>query len=187
MVGFGRRVRHHRSISSRVHDIALIQYTSGSTGDPKGVLLSHANVLANIRAFGEAIRIRPDDVGVSWLPLYHDMGLIGSWLGALYFGIPSVICRRSPFCAPARWLWALHDHRGNALAGAELRLRPVRSRDQRREIHGVDLEPVAPGLQRLGAGESGDDRSLRRTFRRLRVPRRGHVPSRTGWPRRRSR
>jgi acyl-CoA synthetase (AMP-forming)/AMP-acid ligase II len=91
---------------------ALIQYTSGSTGDPKGVLLSHANILANIRAIGEALAISPTDVGVSWLPLYHDMGLIGSWLGALYFGIPIVLLSPLAFLArPARWLWAIHAHR----------------------------------------------------------------------------
>ncbi|OGL12025.1 MAG: hypothetical protein A3I17_09230 [Candidatus Rokubacteria bacterium RIFCSPLOWO2_02_FULL_72_37] len=93
-------------------DPVLIQYTSGSTGDPKGVLLTHANVLANIRAIGEAIEIRPDDVAVSWLPLYHDMGLIGAWLGALYFGVPVVILSPLAFLArPARWLRALHAHR----------------------------------------------------------------------------
>jgi fatty-acyl-CoA synthase len=64
-------------------DASLIQYTSGSTAEPKGVLLTHANLLANIRAIGRAIALQPDDVAVSWLPLYHDMGLIGSWLAAL--------------------------------------------------------------------------------------------------------
>src|SRR5439155_51921 len=66
-------------------DIALLQYTSGSTGDPKGVMLTHANLLANMRAIGEAVQIARDDVGVSWLPLYHDMGLIGAWLTLLHF------------------------------------------------------------------------------------------------------
>ena len=65
---------------------AFIQYTSGSTGDPKGVVLSHANLLANIRAMGAALRASSDDVFVSWLPLYHDLGLIGGWFGCLYFG-----------------------------------------------------------------------------------------------------
>src|SRR4029077_14166408 len=60
---------------ARGEDIAFLQYTSGSTGDPKGVVLTHANLLANIRAIGEGIAFQPDDVAVTWLPLYHDMGL----------------------------------------------------------------------------------------------------------------
>ena len=52
----------------RPSDVALIQYTSGSTGDPKGVVLTHANLLANVRAIGDAVDVRPDDVVVSWLP-----------------------------------------------------------------------------------------------------------------------
>jgi acyl-CoA synthetase (AMP-forming)/AMP-acid ligase II len=68
--------------------VALIQYTSGSTGDPKGVVLSHANLLANIRAMGGMMEASSNDVFVSWLPLYHDMGLIGAWLGCLHFAAP---------------------------------------------------------------------------------------------------
>jgi len=101
------------ALAPRADAAALIQYTSGSTGEPKGVLLSHANLLANIRAIGEAIAIRSDDVGVSWLPLYHDMGLIGAWLGALYFGTPIAILSPLAFLSrPARWLHAIHTYRG---------------------------------------------------------------------------
>ena len=83
--------------SSAAGDPALIQYTSGSTGDPKGVLLSHANLMANIRAIAVGLELKPTDVAVSWLPLYHDMGLIGSWLTALVHGIPITYSRPSPF------------------------------------------------------------------------------------------
>jgi len=62
--------------------LALLQYTSGSTGTPKGVMLDHGNLLANIRAMGDAFGVTSTDVVVSWLPLYHDMGLIGTWLGS---------------------------------------------------------------------------------------------------------
>ncbi len=58
-------------------DVAFIQYTSGSTGHPRGVVLSHANVTATVAFMAEAAQLRPTDVVVSWLPLYHDMGLIG--------------------------------------------------------------------------------------------------------------
>jgi acyl-CoA synthetase (AMP-forming)/AMP-acid ligase II len=100
---------------------ALIQYTSGSTGDPNGVLLTHANILANVRAIGEALDIRSDDVGVSWLPLYHDMGLIGLWLGALYFGVPVSIMSPLAFLSrPSRWLWAIHAHRATVSAAPKI-------------------------------------------------------------------
>ena len=93
-------------------DIALLQYTSGSTGDPKGVVLSHANLLANMRAIAEAVQMSPDDVGVSWLPLYHDMGLIGAWLTLLLFGVPLVVMSPLAFLTrPERWLQAVSKYK----------------------------------------------------------------------------
>ena len=91
------RRRRRSSCLSRAAPIpiALIQYTSGSTGDPKGVVLSHANLLANIRAMGAVMEASSADVFVSWLPLYHDMGLIGAWLGSLLFRRARLMsCRR---------------------------------------------------------------------------------------------
>src|SRR5262245_53002673 len=94
-------------------DIALLQYTSGSTGDPKGVTLTHANLLANIRSIGEAVQLTSQDAGISWLPLYHDMGLIGAWLSLLHFGTPLFVMSPLAFLTrPERWLWAFHKHRG---------------------------------------------------------------------------
>ncbi len=99
-------------------DIALIQYTSGSTSLPKGVTLTHYNLLSNIRAYGEAIQITPDDVCVNWLPLYHDLGLIGHWLGSLYFGVRLIAFSPLVFLMhPEKWLWAMHHYRGTISAG----------------------------------------------------------------------
>ena len=121
-------------------DPALIQYTSGSTGDPRGVLLSHANILANVRGIGEALEIGRDDVGVSWLPLYHDMGLIGLWLGALYFGLPTAIMSPLAFLSrPSRWLWAIHAHRGTMSAAPNFAFDLCARRVTDDEIQGLDL------------------------------------------------
>jgi 1-acyl-sn-glycerol-3-phosphate acyltransferase len=136
-------------------ETALLQYTSGSTGDPKGVVLSHANLLANIRAMGRAGDIQPTDVFVSWLPLYHDMGLIGSWLLSLYFGIPFVVMSPLAFLTrPARWLWAIHEHGGTVSGGPNFGYELCLRRIDDRELEGLDLgswrlafngaEPVSP-------------------------------------------
>lgn len=96
----------------RTDDIALLQYTSGSTGAPKGVALSHSNVLANVHAIGRAIDYSDRDVGVSWLPLYHDMGLI-SMLTTQYWGSSMVIMSPLDFARdPSTWLRAISEHGG---------------------------------------------------------------------------
>jgi 1-acyl-sn-glycerol-3-phosphate acyltransferase len=131
----------------RGEDIAFLQYTSGSTGAPKGVIVTHANLLANLRAIGEGIEIRPDDVAVSWLPLYHDMGLIGAWFVPLCFGIPLVALSPLAFLSrPERWLWAIHHHRGTLTPAPnfafELCVRKIAARD----IEGLDLSSVRAAL-----------------------------------------
>lgn len=99
-------------------DTAFIQYTSGSTGTPKGVVLTHANLLANIRAMNQVANTTPADVFVSWLPLYHDMGLIGAWLGSVYCAYQLVLMSPLTFLSrPARWLWAIHQY-GGSISGA---------------------------------------------------------------------
>ncbi len=121
-------------------DIAFLQYTSGSTGDPRGVVLSHAHLLANIRAMGEAVAVTPDDVFVSWLPLYHDMGLIGAWLGSLYFGMPLVVMSPLSFLArPSRWLWAIHRHRGTLSASPNFGYELCLGKIPDEELAGLDL------------------------------------------------
>ena len=121
-------------------DTAFLQYTSGSTGNPKGVILSHANLLSNIRADGVAIEASSRDVFVSWLPLYHDMGLIGAWLGSLYFGAELVIMSPLSFLArPVRWLQALHRHGGTLSAAPNFAYQLCLARIEDRELDGLDL------------------------------------------------
>jgi len=103
----------HLSHQAKGEDIAFLQYTSGSTGDPKGVTLTHANLLANIRSIVTGLDLQPEDVAVSWLPLYHDMGLIGAWFVPLFSGVPVVVMSPLAFLSrPERWLRAIHRHRG---------------------------------------------------------------------------
>ncbi len=107
-----------RSGSIDSNSTAFLQYTSGSTGSPKGVALNHASILANIRAIGAAIRANSADVFVSWLPLYHDFGLIGACLGSLYYGAFLALTAPETFLGhPKQWLWMIHHYRGT-LSGA---------------------------------------------------------------------
>ncbi|CAJ0854928.1 acyl-[acyl-carrier-protein]-phospholipid O-acyltransferase / long-chain-fatty-acid--[acyl-carrier-protein] ligase [freshwater sediment metagenome] len=119
---------------------ALIQYTSGSTGDPKGVVLSHANLLANIRAMGEAINASSSDVFVSWLPLYHDMGLIGAWLGSLYYAAPLYVMSPLSFLTrPANWLWAIHRFRATLSAAPNFGFELCVNKIDEASLEGLDL------------------------------------------------
>ena len=124
-------------------DTGLLQYTSGSTSAPKGVVLTHANLLANVRAIGAAVEVRSDDVTVSWLPLYHDMGLIGAWLGSLYHGIPLVLMSPLAFIGrPARWLEAIHRHRGTLTAAPNFAFDLCVRRIRDAELDGLDLSSL---------------------------------------------
>jgi acyl carrier protein len=148
--------------ASSADSIAMLQYTSGSTGAPKGVTLSHSNLLANIRAMGKVVMASDSDVFVSWLPLYHDMGLIGAWLGSLYFGCLFVVMPPTSFLArPARWLRAIHEYRGTLSASPNFGYELCARRLSDEDLRGLDLsswrvafngaEPVFPDtLTRFG-------------------------------------
>ncbi len=124
----------------RGDDTAFLQYTSGSTAAPKGVVLTHKNLLSNIRVMGKALHVDSTDVFVSWLPMYHDMGLIGAWLGTLYHAVPLVLMSPLTFLArPSKWLWVIHRHRATLSAGPNFAYELCVRKIDDAEIEGLDL------------------------------------------------
>jgi len=98
--------------------LAMIQYTSGSTSAPKGVMVSHSNLLSNQRMIQTAFHQTKESIIVGWLPLYHDMGLIGNVLQPLFLGASCVLMAPTVFLQkPARWLQAISDYRATTSGG----------------------------------------------------------------------
>lgn len=101
-----------------IDTLAFLQYTSGSTGTPKGVMLNHGNLLHNAAMIYRLMGHSPSSKGVSWLPTYHDMGLIGSILQPLYGGFPCILMPPAAFLQfPYRWLQTI-SHYGGTTSGA---------------------------------------------------------------------
>ncbi|MBX8603063.1 non-ribosomal peptide synthetase [Pseudomonas cichorii] len=123
-------------------DIAFLQYTSGSTALPKGVQVSHGNLVANelLIRHGFGIDLNPDDVIVSWLPLYHDMGLIGGLLQPIFSGVPCVLMAPAYFLTrPLRWLEAISEYGGTISGGPDFAYQLCSSRVSDSALARLDL------------------------------------------------
>lgn len=121
-------------------EMALIQFTSGSTGAPKGVTLTQQALLHNLRAYGYGMGLGQEDVTISWLPLYHDMGLIGTLLGSIYHGQPLVLMGPQDFLArPSRWLQAIHKYRGTVSPAPNFAYEICARKIPDSELEGLDL------------------------------------------------
>ena len=123
-------------------DLCFLQFTSGSTSLPKGVIVTHGNLIANARAFygPRGCDIRPDDVAINWLPLYHDMGLIGFVLGPLICDLPTVLIATEAFVRkPGVWMQAVSKYGGTITVTPNFAyaLAARRTRDQ--DLEGLDL------------------------------------------------
>jgi fatty-acyl-CoA synthase len=140
-------------------DLALIQCTSGSTGTPKGVMISHANLAANCEQFTTAVDWTRTDTNVSWIPLYHDMGLITGLMCPLYAGSDAVLMPPARFLrAPVEWLRHFSTYRGTIGAAPNFGYGYVTSRVRDEDLEGVDLsswraalcgaEPIQPDTAR---------------------------------------
>ncbi|PTQ68386.1 non-ribosomal peptide synthetase [Pseudomonas sp. GV071] len=121
-------------------DIAFLQYTSGSTALPKGVQVSHGNLVANELLIRQGFGIQADDVIVSWLPLYHDMGLIGGLLQPIFSGVPCVLMSPKAFLErPVRWLEAISRYGGTVSGGPDFAYRLCSERVSASALATLDL------------------------------------------------
>jgi acyl-CoA synthetase (AMP-forming)/AMP-acid ligase II len=103
---------------ARAHDLAFLQFTSGSTSTPRAVMVTHANLVHNLRAIHRGFGHDPRSVSVTWLPVYHDMGLIDGMLGPLFGGFRCVAMPPHVFLQrPHRWLQAISRFRGTHSGG----------------------------------------------------------------------
>jgi acyl-CoA synthetase (AMP-forming)/AMP-acid ligase II len=121
-------------------DIAFLQYTSGSTSDPKGVVVTHAMLLANMGMAQEALGTGKHSTCVNWLPLYHDMGLILSVVGSMYLGALCVLLSPSGFMQrPLTWLRAISHYRAEITASPNFAYDLCSARLRADQMEGVDL------------------------------------------------
>lgn len=121
-------------------DIAFIQYTSGSTNLPKGVVIQHQQLVAQIQAIIHGLKSNAKDCAVSWLPLFHDMGLIGAFLHSLYVGMKLVLMSPEKFLFdPKEWLITIAQHRATLSAGPNSAYSLCTSRIKSEDIKHLDL------------------------------------------------
>jgi acyl-CoA synthetase (AMP-forming)/AMP-acid ligase II len=128
------------SASANPDGTAAIQYSSGATGAPKGVLLTHRAILNNVRAIRELLGLNSETVSVNWIPLYHDMGLIDAFLLPILSGCPTVLIPTMDFMRePALWLWAIHRYRGQMSWAPNFAYSLCAKRIPDQDLDGLDL------------------------------------------------
>jgi 8-amino-7-oxononanoate synthase/acyl carrier protein len=121
-------------------DLAMLQYTSGSTGQPKGVMLTHGNLVRNTELIAIAFEAGQESVGVSWLPTYHDMGLVGGILMPVFIGCPMVLLSPMAFLQqPIRWLRTISKYKSTVSGAPNFAYQLCVDKIKDEELEGIDL------------------------------------------------
>jgi acyl-CoA synthetase (AMP-forming)/AMP-acid ligase II/acyl carrier protein len=130
-------------VKSKPGDVAFIQYSSGSTSDPKGVVLTHRNLCTNIRAIVEALHWHEDDQSLSWMPLTHDMGLIGFHLSVLGIGMNHAVMDTNVFVRrPLLWISKANELRATQLCSPNFGYKHFLKLFQRKGLPDLDLSCI---------------------------------------------
>lgn len=146
-------------------DIAFLQYTSGSTSDPKGVAVSHANLLANLEMIRVSLGNTKQSTYVNWVPLYHDMGLILNALEALYVGAMCVLMAPNAFMQrPLNWLRAIDRYRAEVGCGPNFGYDLCVSRYRADQMESIDLSSWKVALNGAEPVHADTIRRFRETF-----------------------
>ena len=129
--------------TSREEDIAFIQYSSGSTSEPKGITLTHKNLVTNISAIAKGLNLQSSDIGISWMPLTHDMGLIGTHMTLFSCGLSQIIMDTDLFIKkPLMWLQQTSKYRASILTSPNFGYKHLLKIHERRPLKDIDLSSV---------------------------------------------
>ncbi len=146
----------------QLDDVAFLQFTSGSTSTPKGVVVTHRKLLANLEVImRDGLKITPDDVAVSWLPMYHDMGLIGFMLAPLWYSTPTVYIPTLSFVRrPTLWMKTCSRFKATIIFAPNFAYALAKRRTSLEELKTLDLST----LKVVGCGAEPNHRQTLNDF-----------------------
>ena len=136
-----------RDPGATLETLAFLQYTSGSTATPRGVMVTHGNLLHNLACLREVFQFSAESIGVTWLPHYHDMGLIGGLLQPVFAGGEMIVMPPSTFLQrPIRWLAAVSRYRATTMVAPNFAYELCEQKTSAEQRASLDLSSVRVAL-----------------------------------------
>jgi 8-amino-7-oxononanoate synthase/acyl carrier protein len=167
-----------RPVEIAPDDLAMLQYTSGSTGQPKGVMLTHDNLIRNCEMITYLFNLRAGSTGVSWLPAYHDMGLIGGILTPVFLGVTIVLMSPMSFLQrPVRWLRALSKFKGTVSGAPNFAYQLCVDKVTDEEMKDLDLSHWTVAFNGAEPVRASTMEQFTRKFERVGFRQTSHLPT----------